>query len=80
MEHKFPNVQFILDAHAGSLVVLTAEGHSLPEDDHFGSLTTCTWAVVGPIVSICLQIFLKSPTSTFLQDTKLRLRKTYVFA
>ena len=38
MEHKYPDVHFVLDVLAGSLVVFTAEGDLLLEDDQFESL------------------------------------------
>ena len=43
MEHKYRDVQFILNALAGSRVVVTAEGHLLLEDDNVESLNVGNW-------------------------------------
>ena len=56
MKHKYPGVQFILDALAGSLVVLTAEGDLLIEDDHIESSKTGKWAMMSPTDSVLAQI------------------------
>ena len=56
MEHRYPNVQFIMDALAGSLVVSTAEGDFLLEGDHFESVTTGKVALVSPIESVLTKI------------------------
>ena len=40
------------DAHIGSLVIITAEGDSLNEDDHFDSFKTSQWAMVSPRDSV----------------------------
>ena len=49
MEDKYQDVPFILNAFSGSLLVLTAEGHFLVEDQKFESLKTDKWAVVRPV-------------------------------
>ena len=53
-EHKSPNVQFILDTLAGSLMVLTADGNFLFEDGRFEPLKPGKWAMVSPIDSFCV--------------------------
>ena len=52
MDLKFPDVQFILNVLARSLLVLTSQGDLLLEDDHFESFKTGKWALVGPSDSV----------------------------
>ena len=52
MEDKYPNVQFILDALAKILAVLSAEGDLLLEDARFELFKTRKWAMVSPINSV----------------------------
>ena len=40
------------DAHVGSLVIITAEGDPLNEDDHLDSFKTSQWAMVSPRDSV----------------------------
>ena len=52
MEHQCPNVQFVLLAFVGSLVVFAAEGDILLEDLNFESLKKGKVAYVSPLGSI----------------------------
>ena len=56
MEHKCPNVQFILEALVGSLVVFTSKGYLLLEDQIFEPLKKDKWAVLSPEDSILSKI------------------------
>ena len=51
VENKYPDVQFILNAVAGSLVVVTAK-----EDDNFELLEKGEWTVVSPKDSVLAKI------------------------
>ena len=51
MANKIPNVKFILETLAGSLVALTAEGNLLLEDSNFENRT---WADASPIDQLIL--------------------------
>ena len=56
MEHTYPDVQFIVNAFARSLVVLTEEGELLLEDDNFELLNTGKWVMVSPVHSVMAKI------------------------
>ena len=56
MEHKYPDVQFIVDALARGSVVLTAEEDLLPGEDNFKSFKTGTRAMVSPRHSVLANI------------------------
>ena len=56
MEHKHPDVQFILDALARILVVLDSEGDLLFEDDHFESFKRRKRAEVRPTDAVLAKV------------------------
>ena len=52
MEQKYPDVQFILAALVGSLVVLTAQGYIMLDNDHFESPETRMWEWSDRVISL----------------------------
>ena len=78
VKNKCPDVQFILEALAGSLTDFTEEGDFLLEDQNLESLKNGPWAVVSPIDSILSknhQAEACSPTQHYVWEPMLSPRR-----